>query len=634
MADAREPLLGSAQPNIKAYGAYGAESESAGSSSIAFSDISYVVKQGWSLITKSPSKVVLNLASGIFFPGVNAILGPTGSGKTTLLDILADRKAKAGLSGHVLVNGSPKPSNFKCSVGYVVQEDCLTGTLTVRENLAFSAALRLPSVTSARERKEKVDSVLKELGLQGCADQKIGTDLIRGVSGGERKRTSIGMELIIEPQVLFLDEPTTGLDANTAVSVVKLLRRLCEGGNRIVIMSIHQPRYSIYKLFDTITLMSLGNIVYHGTAGETALQYFSGLGYGCEIHDNPSDHFLDIITTCEEASKTSACVNLSDKFKETAEFNSIDAQLKSMVLRVQEVETSTERTTRKTGFYATSPFWQIAVLVSRALLKMWRNPMTSVAQLIVMVVFSLIVGGIYYQLDNSQLGIQNRFGAIFFIIMSQVFGNLGAIEIFIQERALFLHENSGGYYRVSAFFIAKVMTDLVPLRMIPLLPFSAITYFMIGFQTSAEHFFIFVLTLCLTSIGGTAMAFACSALVSVFAVANLLVSLIYVFSMLFGGFLLALASIPAWVRWMKYLSLFRYSVEALAINELKGQLFYNTLSNGTCIAEPCILNGTTVLSSSGYEVDWLWWDQVALAAIITVLLAVTYLILLIIPKQK
>ena len=82
--------------------------------------------------------------------------------------------------------------------------------------------------------------------------------------------------------------------------------------------------------------------------------------------------------------------------------------------------------------------FQIAVLVSRALLKMWRNPMTSVAQFIVMIIFSLIVGGIYFQLDHSTLGIQNRFGAIFFIIMSQVFGNLGAIEIFIQERALFL----------------------------------------------------------------------------------------------------------------------------------------------------------------------------------------------------
>ena len=195
------------------------------------------------------------------------------------------------------------------------------GTLSVRENLHFSAALRLPSNMTHKQRKRRVDMVISELGLTKCSDTKvhfpactcmymfwlqvtifmlikIGNEFIRGVSGGERKRTNIGMELIIEPQVLFLDEPTTGLDAHTAISVVQLLKRwvhsemafigfvyfahyctcsLSIKGNNVVIMSIHQPRYSIFKLLDTLTLLSDGNMVYHGAAAQ-ALSYFSEAG--------------------------------------------------------------------------------------------------------------------------------------------------------------------------------------------------------------------------------------------------------------------------------------------------------------------------------------------------------------------
>uniref|UniRef100_A0A8C2EPY4 ABC transporter domain-containing protein n=1 Tax=Cyprinus carpio TaxID=7962 RepID=A0A8C2EPY4_CYPCA len=158
-------------------------------------------------------------------PGLNAILGATGSGKSSFLDVLAARKDPAGLSGEVLIDGAPQPPNFKCLSGYVVQDDVVMGTLTVRENLRFSAALRLPKSIRQREKDEKIEKLIQELGLSKVADSRVGTQLIRGISGGERKRTSIGMELIFDPPVLFLDEPTTGLDASTANSVLMLLKR-------------------------------------------------------------------------------------------------------------------------------------------------------------------------------------------------------------------------------------------------------------------------------------------------------------------------------------------------------------------------------------------------------------------------
>ncbi|KAI8778904.1 ATP-binding cassette sub-family G member 2, partial [Biomphalaria glabrata] len=186
-------------------------------------NVSYTIKVA-SRFCSSEEKQILFDVTAIFKAGLTAVLGPTGSGKSSLLDILAGRKDNQRISGQLLLNGKPVPTNFKCMVGYVVQDDVVMGTLSVRENLTFSAALRLRASIKAAERKERINKVIKELGLEKCADTKVGNDFIRGVSGGERKRCNIGMELIISPQVLFLDEPTTGLDANTAKTVLLFLK--------------------------------------------------------------------------------------------------------------------------------------------------------------------------------------------------------------------------------------------------------------------------------------------------------------------------------------------------------------------------------------------------------------------------
>ncbi|NWJ01277.1 ABCG2 protein, partial [Crypturellus undulatus] len=264
-------------------------------STLTFHNVCYHVKikNGFLCYRKTVNKEVLRDINGIMRPGLNAILGPTGSGKSSLLDILAARKDPYGLSGDILINGAPQPANFKCTSGYVVQDDVVMGTLTVRENLEFSAALRLPKAVKVQEKKERVNRVIKELGLSKVADSKVGTQFTRGVSGGERKRTNIGMELITDPAILFLDEPTTGLDASTANAVLLLLKRMARQG-KTIIFSIHQPRYSIFRLFDNLTLLAAGRMLYHGPA-HNAMEYFKSIGYECEAYNNPADFFLDII---------------------------------------------------------------------------------------------------------------------------------------------------------------------------------------------------------------------------------------------------------------------------------------------------------------------------------------------------
>lgn len=117
------------------------------------------------------------------------------------------------VEGDMYIDGLKIPRSYKYMVGYVVQDDILSGTLTVKENLMFSANVRLSNKIKLNERKRRVETIIDELHLRPCADTRIGTEFLRGVSGGERKRTCIGMELVLEPKILFLDEPTTGLFA-------------------------------------------------------------------------------------------------------------------------------------------------------------------------------------------------------------------------------------------------------------------------------------------------------------------------------------------------------------------------------------------------------------------------------------
>ncbi|XP_034713209.1 broad substrate specificity ATP-binding cassette transporter ABCG2-like [Etheostoma cragini] len=244
---------------------------------------------------------------GIMKPGLNAIMGATGSGKSSFLDVLAARKDPAGLTGEVLIDGAPQPPNFKCLSGYVVQDDVVMGTLTVRENLTFSAALRLPAAISQGEKKRKVDKLIQELGLGRVADSRVRRQ--EGVGGckGVRDNKTIIIIIITIKRVLPHSPSLSPLHVYRLSCCCPFLFRMANNG-RTIILSIHQPRYSIYRLFDSLTLLVTGKMVYHGPA-QTALDYFSDIGYTCEPHNNPADFFLDIIN----GDSTAVALNSTDK---------------------------------------------------------------------------------------------------------------------------------------------------------------------------------------------------------------------------------------------------------------------------------------------------------------------------------
>ncbi|CAL9694161.1 unnamed protein product [Knipowitschia caucasica] len=602
---------------------------------VSFHNIHYKVQQGGCCRKKTSKDILIDL-SGIMKPGLNAIMGATGSGKSSFLDVLAARKDPSGLSGEVLIDGRPQPPNFKCLSGYVVQDDVVMGTLTVRENFSFSAALRLPSNISQQQKDEKVEKLIQELGLGKVADSKVGTQLIRGISGGERKRTNIGMELIMDPSVLFLDEPTTGLDSSTAGSVLRLLKRMADHG-RTIILSIHQPRYGIYRLFDSLTLLVNGNQVYHGPAQE-ALDYFSDIGYTCEPHNNPADFFLDVINgdstavmlssdhSGERPSAQAIEQKLVQEYRTCSYYKKTQAELEQIVVGGKQAPSivRSRTITYNTGFCT-----QFRWVLRRTFQNLVLNPQTSVAQVAVTVFLALVVGALFFGVQSDRSGIQNRFGVLFFITVNQCFSSLSSAELFITERKLFIHEYISGYYRVSVYFLAKILSDIITLRTIPAIVFSCVAYFMIGLKPTVAAFFTFMLTVALVAYTGTAMAMAISADQTVVAIANIFMTISFVFMMIFTGLLVNLPTIVSWLAWLKYLSIPRYGFGALQINEFVGLEFCQSL-NTTTICQ----SGESVLAEQGVDSSpWgLWQNHVALIIMSAVFLTIAYLKLRFIKK--
>ncbi|PKK28947.1 ATP-binding cassette, sub-family G (WHITE), member 2 (Junior blood group) [Columba livia] len=621
-----------------------------GGSILTFHNICYHVKMktGFLCCQKPADKEVLRDVNGIMRPGLNAILGPTGSGKSSLLDILAARKDPRGLSGDILINGAPQPVNFKCTSGYVVQDDVVMGTLTVRENLKFSAALRLPKSVKEQEKNERVNQVIKELGLTKVADSKVGTEFTRGVSGGERKRTSIGMELITDPAILFLDEPTTGLDASTANAVLLLLKRMAKQG-KTIIFSIHQPRYSIFRLFDNLTLLAAGRMLYHGPA-QHAIQYFQSIGYECEPYNNPADFFLDIINgdstavamskadetdTADNTEEHSACAKtlaerLAEKYSSSTYYQETKAVLENIYLgNNKQTKPIFQQIT-----YANSFLHQLKWVSKRTFKNLVGNPQASIAQVCVTAVLGLVVGAIFFGLEENSTGLQNRVGAMFFLTTNQCFSSISAVELFIVEKKIFIHEYISGYYRTSAYFISKLLADLIPMRTIPSIIFTCIVYFMLGLKPTVEAFFIMMFTLMLMSYTATSMALAIGAGQNVFTVANLLITIVFVFMTIFSGLLVNLTSIVSWLAWLKYFSIPRYGMAALQINELTGLNFCASGNNTNLISNKnyrqtsqLLCTGDEYLKTQGIDASsWgLWQNHLALACMTVIFLTITYL---------
>ncbi|GAB2272434.1 ABC transporter G member 20 [Dionaea muscipula] len=506
----------------------------------------------------SLQKVLLNDISGEAREGeITAVLGASGSGKSTLIDALADRIGKESLKGLVTLNGEVLESKvLKVISAYVMQDDLLFPMLTVEETLMFSAEFRLPRTLPKSKKRARVQALIDQLGLRNAAKTVIGDEGHRGVSGGERRRVSIGIDIIHDPIILFLDEPTSGLDSTSAFMVVKVLQGIAQSGS-IVIMSIHQPSNRILSLLDRLIFLSRGQTVY-GSSPANLPAFFAEFGHPIPENENRSEFVLDLIRQLEESpGGTEALVEFhrdwhwqvetSSNSTPTPRSPSLKDAIRASISKGKLVSgapnDSNPTTSSSVPKYA-NPFWvEVYVIGERSLLNARRMPELFGVRFGAVAVTGTILATIFWNLDDSPEGAQERLGFFAFAMSTIYYTCAEAIPSFLQERDIFMRETSFNAYRRTSYVLSRSLISIPTLFLLSL-TFASITFWAVGLSGGLSGFLFFFTFVFAAFWAGDSFVTFLSGVVTHVMIGYTVVAAILAYFLLFSGFFITRDRIP------------------------------------------------------------------------------------------
>ncbi|CZT10387.1 related to A.gambiae ATP-binding-cassette protein [Rhynchosporium agropyri] len=532
---------------------------------------------------------------------LTAIIGGSGSGKTTMLNTMAERLTSARLSvgGKTTFNGLGGVNSVRSA--YVMQQDVLLPTLTVRETLRYSANLRLPPPTTEEGRKKVVEEVILELGLKDCANTRIGNHQHKGCSGGEKRRTSIGVQLLSNPSVLFLDEPTTGLDATSAFQLVRTLKHLAKKG-RTIITTIHQPRSEIWGMFDGLVILTRGSPVFTGKADD-CIPWFERMGMELPPFVNPAEFLIDIAAIDNRTPELEAA---SSERVERFKAAWLEESQHRYASNIEKGAPVPEQTSKKSIHLARSPFIrQTRVLTSRTFLTTYRDPMGMAGSLSEAILMGVLTGWVFFGLSRDQSGIRSRQGALYnaaalqgyLILMFETYRLTVDVQLFDREH----NEN---VVDVVPFLlsrrIARFLTEDLPVP----LAYSVTFYWMAGFRAEADTFLVFFSIILIGQYIAVTYAAACVAAARDFATASLIANLGYTVQSMACGYFIQSNSIPVYVRWMKWTAYVFYAFGSLCANEFVGQFYDCPLPGGDANPACAQYTGAFIMDSLGFPQNW------------------------------
>mmetsp|Transcript_44322 Transcript_44322/g.70888 ORF Transcript_44322/g.70888 Transcript_44322/m.70888 type:complete len:1597 (-) Transcript_44322:46-4836(-) len=475
------------------------------------------------------SRAILHSMSGLFKAGeLTLVLGPAGAGKTTLMHALSSRIKSSkfqAFGGQVKFNGyDMNDLNVPNVATYVSQLDTHLPTLTVKETLEFSRQCRsspdlfekLEQMTGFKYEdpqavkqilENKVKVILALLGLSRATNTVIGNEVLKGISGGEKRRVTLGEMLVVGSKVLLLDEISTGLDAAATFDITKMLKQVCQIFHSNCIVSLLQPAPETFELFDKVILLSDGYVVYHGPR-EDIQRYFEDLGFKVPDYIDIAD-FLQEVTLSHDTERFIAPgvdpstvpigpKALSEKFRLSKFYNEMQDEMVKLERppEVQQQEKNPKLVNAEKhillGPKFTRPFSQLVrIILGRQWMVLSRNKPFIIARIMQNLIMGLLVGALCFQLPFNQYYI--KVGVLYTMLMFVGFGTTPLLADVVASRNVFYKQARENFYSPSAYVIADFVNNL-PLAMLDSLVLGSLIYFMCGFTLSSPgNYFIFLL---------------------------------------------------------------------------------------------------------------------------------------------
>lgn len=578
---------------------------------LQFKDVVYTVNMGF----RKGRKEILHRVNGKF-PGtqLTAIMGPSGAGKSTLLDVLSGYR-KTGVTGSVYVNGRIRNlETFRKMSCYITQDDRLQPLLTVLENMQIAADFKLGNQLKSHEKAERIEEILTVLGLYEHQMTLSGR-----LSGGQKKRLSIALELISNPTVMFLDEPTTGLDSHSCTQVVNLLRFLASQG-RTIICTIHQPSAKLFQEFEQVYVLAQGECLYQGSANKI-VPYLQSVELPCPKYHNPADYIIELACGEYGNDKISLMVQSMENGECIKWLNDPSSIMKLEDLRKKFPLSTNSK--ENNALEATSAFNQLRILMRRGFLKTSRDTTLTHLRIGVNVFVALMLGCLFIKAGNEGSRVLDNYNLLFAILIHQGMTTMMlTVLTFPMELSILLKEHFNRWYSLKMYYASVTLLG-IPISVVCCIIFTVLIYLLSGQPLELSRFAMFFAISLLLDFVGQTMGLCVGAW---FDVVNgtFLAPTLSIPMMMFAGFGVTLRDIPSYLKWGTYISYMRYGLEGYV-----GAIYGEDRENLACDeAAYCHYRyPKKFLSEITMRGDQFWYDLVALIIIFLVFRLAAYLVL-------